>query len=72
MTLEEALRGYTIEAAHAEFEEKVKGSVEAGKLADLIVISNDLIRVKPEEILATRVLKTFVGGKLVYDAGKSN
>jgi len=70
LTLEEALRGYTREAAYAEFEEKVKGSLEPGKLADLIVIDKDITQLgsKPQEILSIRVLKTFIGGKLVYDS----
>ncbi len=67
LTLEEALRGYTVEAAYAEFEEQNKGSIEAGKLADFIVISQDITKVPPKEILTIRVRKTFVGGKLVYD-----
>jgi predicted amidohydrolase YtcJ len=71
MTLPEALRGYTVEAAYAEFEEKAKGSIEKGKLADLTVISQDIIKQAPREILSLRVLKTFVGGKLVYDANKN-
>jgi predicted amidohydrolase YtcJ len=70
LTLDEALRGYTVEAAYAEFEEASKGSIEAGKLADLTVISKDITKISPPEILSTRVLKTFVGGKLVYDAEK--
>jgi predicted amidohydrolase YtcJ len=68
LTLEEALRGYTIEAAYAEFEESDKGSIEKGKLADLTVISKDLTKIPPPEILSIQVLKTFVGGKVVYDA----
>ena len=68
MTLEEALRGYTMEAAYAEFEERQKGSIENGKLADLIVISKDPTTVEPRELLRTDVLKTFINGKLVYSA----
>ena len=68
LTLEEALRGYTVEAAYAEFEEVDKGSLENGKLADFIVISKDIRKVAAKEILSTRVLQTFIGGKLVYDA----
>jgi len=68
LTLKEALRGYTIEAAYAEFEEKTKGSIEPGKLADFTVISQDINRLAPKEVLSIRVLKTFVGGKLVYGA----
>lgn len=68
LTLEEALRGYTVEAAYAEFEEKDKGAIEKGKLADLTVIAQDITSIKPAEILSTHVLQTFVGGKIVYDA----
>lgn len=68
LTLAEALRGYTTEAAYAEFEESEKGSIEKGKLADLTVISKDISKIPPAEILSIRVLKTFVGGKVVYDA----
>ena len=68
MTLEEALRGYTIEAAYAEFEEKNKGSIEQGKLADLIVISKNPTKIAPSELLRITVLKTFVNGKLVYSS----
>ena len=68
MTLEEALRGYTIEAAYAEFEEKEKGSIERGKLADLIVISKDPATVAPRDLVRISVLKTFINGKLVYSS----
>ena len=68
MTVEEAMRGYTIEAAYAAFEEKQKGSIESGKLADLIVISRDPTKVTPSELLRISVLKTFVNGKLVYSS----
>jgi predicted amidohydrolase YtcJ len=67
LTLDEALRGYTLEAAYAEFQENQKGSIERGKLADLIVISKDITRSAPRDILSIQVLKTFVGGKLVYE-----
>jgi predicted amidohydrolase YtcJ len=72
MSLEEALRGYTIEAAYAGFEEKSKGSIEKGKLGDLIVISRDITKIAPKEILSIGVLKTFVGGKVVSETGKGN
>jgi len=62
------LRGYTVEAAYAEFEEQAKGSIDTGKLAVFIVISQDITKLLAKEILAIRVLKTFVSGKLVYDA----
>jgi predicted amidohydrolase YtcJ len=68
LSLEEALRGYTVEAAYAEFEEADKGSIEKGKLADFIVISKDIRKVAAKEMLSIRVLQTFTGGKLVYEA----
>ncbi|HEU4388597.1 MAG TPA: amidohydrolase family protein, partial [Blastocatellia bacterium] len=70
MTLEEVLRGYTVEAAYAEFEEGSKGSIEVGKLADLIVISGDITSVAARDILSLRVMKTYIGGRLVYAAGR--
>jgi predicted amidohydrolase YtcJ len=68
LTLEQALRGYTIEGAYAEFEENAKGSIEKGKLADFTVIADDITHERPEQILATKVLKTIVGGKIAYDS----
>jgi predicted amidohydrolase YtcJ len=68
LTLEEALRGYTVEAAYAEFEEADKGSLEKGKLADFIVVSEDIRKIPAKEILSTRVLQTFISGRLVYDS----
>lgn len=58
----------TVEAAYAEFEEQSKGSIEKGKLADFTVVSQDITKLAPKEILSLHVLKTFVGGKPVYDA----
>ncbi|HKW67790.1 MAG TPA: amidohydrolase [Terriglobales bacterium] len=71
LTLAEALRGYTLEGAFAEFEEKDKGSIEAGKLADFTVVDLDPAKVAPKNILNTRVLKTIVGGQVVYDSANS-
>ncbi len=68
LTLDEALRGYTQEAAYAEFEERDKGSLEAGKLADFLVLSADITKVSPQEMLELRARRTYVGGKLVFRA----
>lgn len=68
MTRTEALRSYTIDSAYAAFEENEKGSLVAGKLADLAVLDRDLLTCAPEEILGTRVLYTLLGGKVVYTA----
>ncbi len=67
LTIEEALRAYTWGSAYAEFEEHRKGTLAPGKFADLVVLSQDVTRVPPEEILATEVLLTMVGGKIVYE-----
>jgi len=64
--VEEALRIYTINAAYVSFEEKIKGSIEAGKLADLVVLSDDLRRIEPIKIKDVRVKMTIVGGEFVY------
>ncbi len=68
VTLEEAIRGYTINAAYASFEEHLKGSLEPGKLADLVVLSHDLFDISVDEVKDVRPVMTIVGGKTVYDA----
>jgi predicted amidohydrolase YtcJ len=68
MTRREALRAYTLDAAYAAFEEDIKGSLEPGKLADITVLSKDILEIPPEEILGTRVLYTIVGGEVRYSA----
>ncbi len=67
VTREEALRMFTLDAAYAAFEEDLKGSLEPGKLADIVVLSKDIMTIPAEEILTTDVLMTFLGGKLVYE-----
>lgn len=66
MTREEALRSYTLSNAYAAFEEKDKGSLSPGKLADIVVLSNDLSTCPDEAILQTQVVMTWVGGKIKY------
>lgn len=67
MTRAEALESWTLSGAYAAFEEKTKGSLEPGKLADFIVLDRDIMTVPELQIPVTRVLKTFLGGKLVYE-----
>jgi hypothetical protein len=66
MSREEALASFTRNAAFASHAERLTGSLEAGKLADLIVLSKDIMRVPPAEILSTTVQTTIVGGEIVY------
>jgi hypothetical protein len=66
ITPEEALRCYTINGAYATFEEKTKGSLAVGKLADLAVLAEDLTQIKPERIKDIPVVATMVGGELCY------
>ncbi len=66
MTREEALRSYTLDAAYAAFQEDVKGSLTVGKLADMVVLSADIMTIAEEEILTAEVLYTIVGGDVVY------
>jgi len=66
LTREQALRGMTIWAAYAQFEEKEKGSLEKGKNADFVVLDKDLLKAEREELLQTKVLNTVVNGKLVF------
>jgi predicted amidohydrolase YtcJ len=66
----EALRSYTLSAAYAGFEESIKGSLVAGKLGDITVLSKDIMTIPEDDIPSTRVLFTIVGGKIQYDASK--
>src|SRR3954454_4588898 len=67
INVEEALRAYTIDAAYAGFSEKSLGSIEPGKLADLVVLGRNLFETPPNELNAVPIRKTIVGGKVVYD-----
>jgi predicted amidohydrolase YtcJ len=66
MTRTEAIYSYTLANAKAQFEEAQKGSIEVGKFADLILLSDDLINCPEENIKQTKVLMTIVGGKQLY------
>ncbi|NIO50003.1 MAG: amidohydrolase family protein [Candidatus Aminicenantes bacterium] len=65
ISLEEAIRGYTLNGAYAEFSENTKGSVERGKLADLVVLSRNIFKNPPEEIQKTEVKMTIFNGKVI-------
>jgi len=70
LTIEEAIAAYTTGAAYAEFAEAKKGKLLPGYFADFVVLDRDITRIQPAEILKTRVLRTVVGGKTVWEAGK--
>jgi predicted amidohydrolase YtcJ len=67
ITVEEALKAYTINAAYASFEENLKGSLEPGKLADFVVLDRDITAIDPVEIWDVKAQQTWVGGKKVFD-----
>jgi len=68
VSLEQAIEGYTLGAAFSGHREATEGSLEEGKLADLIVLDQDLFKIAPSEIHKTKVLLTMVGGKVVYQS----
>lgn len=68
MTRAEALRSYTLDAAYAAFEESSKGSLVPGKLADIVVLSDNILECPAESILKTRVIMTILNGRIVYQA----
>ncbi|MBN2410214.1 amidohydrolase [candidate division KSB1 bacterium] len=69
ITRERALKMYTVNNARASFEEDIKGSIEAGKLADLVVLSDDFLHCEVDKIKTIQALLTMVGGKIVYKSG---
>jgi hypothetical protein len=67
MTREQALKSYTIWAAYGAFEENIKGSISAGKLADFTIYNQDLMTVDENEILNTEIMMTIFDGEIVYE-----
>jgi predicted amidohydrolase YtcJ len=66
ISVEQALKAYTLNAAYASFEEKIKGSLEVGKLADFVILEKDITTIDPVEIRSVTIVKTVVGGKEIY------
>ena len=66
MTIREAVSAYTMGSAYAEFQENEKGSITPGKLADLVVLSDDIFAIPPARLKDVQVLATIVGGKVVH------
>ncbi len=67
ISVEDAIKCYTINSAYASFEENIKGSIEVGKLADLVVLSEDILTIDPVKIKDTKVLLTIFNGEVVYE-----
>lgn len=68
LTMDQAIAAYTTGAAFAEFAEKEKGMLAPGMLADFVILDRDITAVAPEKVLETKVLRTVVGGKTVYES----
>jgi len=67
ITVEETVRAYTLGSAYAEFQENVKGSITAGKLADIVLLSRDIFKIDPNEIENVKVVMTMVDGRVVFE-----
>jgi len=67
ISVEEAIQAYTLNTAYAAYEEDIKGSLTVGKLADFVVLSDNLLSMNPNDIKDVSVLITIVGGKVVYE-----
>jgi predicted amidohydrolase YtcJ len=67
ISIAETVRAYTVGSAYAEFQEKVKGQIAVGMLADIVMLDNDIFTIKPEEIDKTKVLMTITDGRVVYE-----
>jgi len=67
LTMDQAIAAYTTGSAFAEFEEKEKGKLAPGMLADFVVLDHDVTAASPEKVIATRVVRTVMGGKTVYE-----
>jgi hypothetical protein len=68
LTIEEAIKAYTLNTAYAAYEDRLKGSITTGKLADFVVLSDNLLTMDPDLIKDVTVLTTVVGGKIVFEA----
>ena len=66
LSMEEALKSYTINAAYAAFEEDVKGSIEVGKFADLVILDKNLLQISKDKIREITILETIVKGETIY------
>ena len=67
ITIEEAIRGYTANGAWITFEEGIKGTLEPGMLADMVVLSDDLLGIEPDDIMDVEIDMTILGGSVLYE-----
>lgn len=72
LSVAEAVEAYTMGSAYAEYQDKEKGSISPGKLADMVILSDDIFAIEPARIREVKVLKTFVGGKIVWDGERDH
>ena len=70
LTVDEAMKAYTMGSAYAEFQDEVKGAITPGKLADMVLLSDDIFTIDPVKIRDVKVLKTIVDGKVVWDSSR--
>ena len=68
LTVGEAVQAYTMGSAYAEFQDQEKGSITPGKLADMVIVNDDIFQIDPVKIRDVKVTKTIVGGKVVWEA----
>ncbi|MEO1202384.1 MAG: amidohydrolase family protein, partial [Pseudomonadota bacterium] len=71
LSVEDAIRAYTINTAYAGYEEHMKGSITVGKLADMVVLAEDILDIDPDRLKDVTVTKTIVGGRIVYDSDQA-
>jgi predicted amidohydrolase YtcJ len=67
ISVEEAVRAYTVGSAYAEFQENVKGTITSGKLADLVIVSRDIFKIDPKDIEKVKVVMTIMNGRVIYE-----
>jgi len=70
ISVAEAIRAFTMGSAYASFDEKIKGSIEVGKLADIVVLSDDILKIDPVLIEKARVVMTIFDGRVTYERSK--
>jgi len=71
LSVEESVSAYTMGSAYAEFQEREKGSITPGKLADMVLLSDDIFSIDPTKIRDVKVLKTIVGGRVIWDSSRT-